>query len=177
MLLRNLDVQKGLVNGARGRIVDFRPCTYAQHQEEGRVPHDQDMQVYFRRNAHEDELPIPIVDFGNERTPIFPSRQGKILSGLRGEAAANWVFRIQIPLVPAWAFTIHKAQGQTLDSAKIDLDDPFAPGQAYVGLSRTKVSQSLQILNYAHIPSGVFAANEVLKFSNRLERPPIRYVS
>jgi len=192
MLLRNLDVQKGLVNGARGRIIDFRrypPAALPAHQKGGGAPHDQDMQSYFGKNAHGDELPIPIVDFGTECTPIFPCRQSKYLSRfrglaaeiemsrIRGLAAEIEMSRIQIPLVLAWAFTIHKAQGQTLDSAKLNLDDPFVAGQAYVGLSRTKVSQSLQILNHAYIPSGVFAANEVRKFSNRLENPSMNDVS
>jgi ATP-dependent DNA helicase PIF1 len=43
----------------------------------------------------------------------------------------------QIPLIHAWALTIHKAQGATLESAEIDLGNSvFECGQIYVGLSR-----------------------------------------
>lgn len=45
----------------------------------------------------------------------------------------------QIPVIPAWAITIHKAQGLTLADVRIDLGDgAFSEGQAYVALSRAK---------------------------------------
>lgn len=53
--------------------------------------------------------------------------------------------RVQIPLALASATTIHKSQGQTLDYVVADIEKCFAPGQAYVALSRSRGPESLQI--------------------------------
>jgi len=53
----------------------------------------------------------------------------------------------QLPLAPAWALTMHKAQGLTLDDVRIDFaDGAFAPGQAYVALSRARSLEGLSLV-------------------------------
>lgn len=78
--------------------------------------------------------------------------------------------RSQIPLILAYAISIHRIQGATLDSALIDIGAGiFELGQAYVALSRVKSLDSLYI--YSIHPRAVRAHPKVVAFYEALESP------
>ena len=76
------------------------------------------------------------------------------------------VSRTQLPLILAWALSIHKAQGQQMDRLKVNLAKVFEKGQAYVAISRATCTEGLQILNFD--PRRVMVHPKVMKFYERL---------
>lgn len=79
----------------------------------------------------------------------------------------------QFPLMPAWAVTIHKSQGKTMLTVRIDLGDgAFAPGQTYVALSRARRLEDIW-LGRAIKKDDVFCDERIRMFYARLFNRPI----
>ncbi|XP_063113032.1 ATP-dependent DNA helicase PIF1 isoform X3 [Cavia porcellus] len=115
MLVKNLAVSRGLVNGARGVVVGF--------EAEGRG--------------------LPQVRFLCGVTEIIHTDRWTV------QATGSQVLtRQQLPLQLAWALSIHKSQGMSLDCVEISLSRVFASGQAYVALSRARSLQGLRVLDF-----------------------------
>ena len=85
---------------------------------------------------------MPVVRLNSGREVIAEPEEW-IIEDETGEVLASY---LQVPLCLAWAITIHKSQGMTLDAAEIDLSRTFELGQGYVALSRLKSLAGLQLL-------------------------------
>lgn len=75
----------------------------------------------------------PIVEFQNGKTVSMMPDTWELRDGDKKRASIS-----QVPLRLAWAITVHKSQGMTLDAARIDLRKAFVEGMGYVALSRVK---------------------------------------
>ena len=82
----------------------------------------------------------PVVKFNNGNTVRIKTSEWNLADGEIVLASIE-----QIPLKLAWAITVHKSQGMTLDGAEIDLSRAFVEGMGYVALSRVKNLHSLYL--------------------------------
>lgn len=82
----------------------------------------------------------PIVEFRNGKTVTMVPDTWELRDGDKKRASIT-----QIPLRLAWAITVHKSQGMTLDAARIDLRKAFVEGMGYVALSRVKNLSNLYL--------------------------------
>lgn len=89
--------------------------------------------------------------FDSEGMPVVRLRNGKTIH-VKGDV---WMINEdgetlaeihQLPLRLAWAITIHKSQGMSLDAAEIDLSRSFVPGMGYVALSRVRTLKGLKLM-------------------------------
>lgn len=161
MLIKNMD--ETLVNGSLGTVIGFSTesafeisgGSTADDEHGSDEPIDRDVKKRFAafsreldRNAGPDQKKWPLVQFhavdGSSRTLLCISEPWKVETPT-GEVQAS---REQLPLILAWALSIHKAQGQTLARVKVDLGKVFEKGQAYVALSRAVTQDGLQVLRF-----------------------------
>jgi ATP-dependent DNA helicase PIF1 len=91
-----------------------------------------------------------VLKFNGAGEPVVKLLSGDIVTPER----AKWSIRQrreekayikQIPLRLAWAITVHKSQGMSLDSAKIDLKSTFEFGQGYVAISRVRTLSGMHL--------------------------------
>lgn len=86
--------------------------------------------------------------------PIIETNSGKEITIAPAEWAVEEGGKVrakitQIPLRLAWAITVHKSQGMSLDAAAIDLSNAFEYGQGYVALSRVRTLSGLYLLGWS----------------------------
>ena len=181
MLIKNID--DTLVNGSVGRVVAFMDektfDIYHEDEDEFQAVETMDLNdaemTASRKKLKamiEKDLPgntsqkWPLVRFaiadGTSRDLLCQQETWKIELP-NGEVQAS---RMQVPLILAWALSIHKAQGQTLDRVKVDLGKIFEKGQAYVALSRATCQEGLQVSRFD--PKKVMAHEKVRTFYDSL---------
>ncbi|WP_230656140.1 AAA family ATPase [Psychrobacter sp. I-STPA10] len=119
MFIKN-NSELGVSNGSMGVVVDFKPLK--ADKPEG--------------------IKLPVIQL-NDGDKVMAEAEEWVIEDENGEVLASYS---QIPLALAWAITIHKSQGMTLEAAEIDLSKTFELGQGYVALSRLKSLSGLQLL-------------------------------
>ncbi len=90
------------------------------------------------------EIGFPIIKTSGGKEIIATTEEWSI-DNETGVSIASFT---QIPLRLAWAITIHKSQGMTLDEVELDLQKTFEKGQGYVALSRLRTIEKLNLLGY-----------------------------
>ncbi|WP_066803917.1 helix-turn-helix domain-containing protein [Moraxella oblonga] len=111
-------------NGTMGEVVDFVALPSLDKTDNPATPK------------------YPLIRLNSGRTVIAEPDEWAIEDNM-GKVLASFK---QIPLCLAWAITIHKSQGMTLDFAEIDLANTFEAGQGYVALSRLRSLDGLKLL-------------------------------
>jgi ATP-dependent DNA helicase PIF1 len=86
----------------------------------------------------------PIIKTLDEREIVIPPADWMVEEDGKVRASIS-----QIPLRLAWAITVHKSQGQSLDAAAMDLSRAFEYGQGYVALSRVRTLEGLYLLGWS----------------------------
>lgn len=169
MLIKNMD--EALVNGSLGRVTRFATEDQFNLYVDGKLDElydseDESSHSALSREARDQiktmsaggaggvklvattQKRFPVVAFilpdGAERELLMQPEDWKVELP-NGEVQAQ---RRQLPLILAWALSIHKAQGQTLERVKVDLRRVFENGQAYVALSRATTQEGLWVQNF-----------------------------
>lgn len=133
LTLKQNAVQGVLVNGSVGKITDFLTCHEAKeihHIEVILSQRDKEQnpstgEVRIAENLWRNQTKWPVVEFPCGRKRLIPPHEFTI-ENVNGSMQA---LRLQVPLILAWAISIHKSQGQTLQRVRVNLGKIFEKGQ------------------------------------------------
>uniref|UniRef100_A0A9J7WX60 ATP-dependent DNA helicase n=1 Tax=Cyprinus carpio carpio TaxID=630221 RepID=A0A9J7WX60_CYPCA len=134
MLIKNINVSDGLVNGVFGTIKELRYDDNETFPSKIYIEFDKEQIGKQARTKN------PCLKPGLEKaTPIEPEEE---------KVTNDGGVRRQYPIRLAWACTVHKVQGLTVDKAVVSMKKIFAAGQAYVALSRVTSLDGLIIEDF-----------------------------
>ena len=91
-----------------------------------------------------DDNDLPVVETVDGKE-IQPEMATWSVESCNGQGVKICASITQVPLKLAWAITVHKSQGMSLDQASIDLNNAFVPGQGYVAISRVRNLDGLHV--------------------------------
>ncbi|GJE87832.1 ATP-dependent DNA helicase PIF1 [Phanerochaete sordida] len=148
-------VQGRFVNGSIGEVRGFMtvPEAKAQNILVG-TPSIKKKAVLDRQAEQNDHQFSLLVEDGVSRWPLVSFNGHEFLCVprtfpvLTPDGKCTMATRVQLPLILAWALTIHKSQGQTIPRLRVHLGDVFDFGQAYVALSRATSLDTLEVVNF-----------------------------
>lgn len=110
--------EAGYVNGTLGQVIGFK----------------------------DDDSPVVRTFDGSELVVGQASWEVKSFDPAQDQGERELAAIAQLPLRLAWAITVHKSQGMSLDAAEIDLSRSFVPGMGYVALSRVRSLNGLKLM-------------------------------
>jgi len=115
-----------------------------------------------------------VIDFlPTDNTPVIKLYNGKVIHAKPDTWAIEEDGRVkasisQLPIRLAWAITIHKSQGMSLDNAEMDLSRTFAYGMGYVALSRVRTLKGIRLIGFN--PEALRVDPKVLEFDMDLRK-------
>lgn len=162
MLRANLSVEEGLCNGTCGAVVGFVDIANEQALKECGA------NVFGLGAAlmpHRFGSVFPIVSFkiaGTDAPFVTIIGPQQLTDEDKFGGSVSSIEITQVPLILAWAITIHKSQGMTISYVRMELARCFDRGQAYVALSRAASMDGLQVESFD--PHRIFCDEDVIAF-------------
>jgi hypothetical protein len=94
-----------------------------------------------------------IKEFNNFGDPVVVTQNGMEITVIPSSWTIEEEGKVkaeinQLPLRLAWAITVHKSQGMSLDSMEVDLSKSFVKGMGYVALSRVRSLEGMKLLGF-----------------------------